>query len=254
MVSAVRAESGWASLRARLRRVRRTELYYEDLDDLAVLLKRCEITDADVPGLIGILAEDLLRPDAEQFHELRTMPMPDGNSADWHNEALLATPSDAWIPAVVACRALIALRPIEALPLFVELLFAIEKFPRLAVSAECEAYFPAIGAAAIQPLCEAYEGSTPAERTARLSIAATLGMVAARHPELRPSIVTPLLAWLDRHVPYDAESNAEIICVLLDLQVCGIAHAVRAAFDAECVDERYCGSWDELRDELERLG
>jgi hypothetical protein len=254
MVSVVRAESGWAALRARLRRMRRTELYYEDLDDLDALVKRCEITGDDVPGLIGILNEDLLQPEIDRFHELRTMPMPDGNSADWHNEALLATPSDAWIPAVVACRALIALRPLEALPLFIELLFAIKKFPRLGVSAECEAYFPAIGSAAVQPLCDAYDSSAPEERTARLSIAATLGMVGARHPELRPSIVPPLLAWLDRHVPYDAECNAEIICVLLDLQVCGIARAVRAAFDAECVDERYCGSWDELRDELERLG
>ena len=150
-------------LRERLKRVQRLELFYDDLNSTSWLIRRCEISDVDIPELINIVSEDLLDCDPSRFNQLQSLPEPDGNTVDWCNNYLLATPSDDWIASIVATRALIELKAEEAIPLFVELLFENWRFPRLSVGIEAQRFFAPFGEIANEPLCEAFELSGPEE-------------------------------------------------------------------------------------------
>jgi len=81
-------------------------------------------------------------------------------------------------------------------------------------------------------------------------VAAALGKIGGKHPELQSEIVPKLLQWLDRYGVENLESNSEIVCVLLDFKASQSAEAIRAALDAGCVDEGVCGDWNEIRSEL----
>lgn len=239
-------------LRERLARVKRCELRYGDLASAPILIERCEISRADIPQLIDVVAEDLLDCEpALYFAELQRMPEPDGNEQDWLDGYLLASPTDHWIAPTIAMRALTELAAAEAIPLFVELLFESWRFPRLSINIESEHFFAPLGQIAIAPLVEAFEMSDEEEEDdGRRNIAASLGFIAQKHPALRPEIITHLVTWLSRHDPENIDSNSEIVCVLLDLKATETAEAIHAALEAGCVDEKMCGDWAEIQSVL----
>lgn len=239
-----------APLRERLKRVQRLELYYDDLHSTSMLMRRCEISDVDIPELINIVSEDLLDCDPARFDELQTLPEPDGNEVDWCNDYLLATTSDDWIASIVASRALIELKAEDAIPLFVELLFENWRFPRLSVGIEAQYFFAPLGEIAIEPLCEAFERSSPEEDEGRRDVAAALGFIGAKHTDLQEKITARLLNWLNQHNQQNKGSNSEIVCVLLDFKACQMADSIRSALDAKCIVTGVCGDWDEIRAEL----
>lgn len=240
-------------LRERLSRVKRIELLYDDLASAPILIQRCEISPADIPQLIDIVADDLLDCDpALYFNDLQRMPEPDGNKQDWLDGHLLASPTDHWIAATIAIRALIELAAADAIPLFIELLFESWRFPRLSVNIESEHFFAPLGQIAIEPLVEAFEMSDEEEEDdGRRNVAASLGFIAQKHPLLRPQIIGQLVTWLSRHNPENIDSNSEIVCVLLDLKATETADAIHAALEASCVDEKMCGDWAEVQSALE---
>lgn len=236
-------------LRERLKRVQRLELFYDDLDSTSWLMRRCEISDTDIPELINIVSEDLLDCDPTRFDELQTLPEPDGNEANWCNSYLLATPSDDWIASIVATRALIELKSEVAIPLFVELLFENWRFPRLSIGVEAQHFFAPLGEIAIEPLCEAFELSGPEEDEGRRDVAAALGFIGEKHTDLQAKITARILHWLNEHNQLNKSSNSEIVCVLLDFKAKHIVESIRAAFDADCIDTGVV-RWDEIKLEL----
>ena len=90
--------------------------------------------------------------DPVRFHELQTLPDPNGNDVNWLKNYLLATPSEDWIATIFATRALIELKAAEAIPRFVELLFKKLQFPRLSAGIEAEQVFAPFGEIAIEPM------------------------------------------------------------------------------------------------------
>ncbi len=238
------------SLRERLKRVERLELFYDDRNSTPMLMRRCEISAEDVPGLMNVVVEDLLDCDPSRFHDLQTLPEPDGNEIDWYNKYLLATPSDDWIASIVAVRSLIELKAEEAIPLFVELLFENWRFPRLTVGVEAQYFFAPLGKIVLEPLFEAFEHSSPEEDEGRRDVAVALGFIGAKHPDLQSEIADKLLNWLNRHNQQNTSSNSEIVCVLLDFKANHALDAIRTALDAGCIDTSVCGDWDEIRAEL----
>jgi DNA invertase Pin-like site-specific DNA recombinase len=237
------------SLRERLKRVQRLELFYDDLHSTSMLMRRCEISKADIPELINIVSEDLLDSDPSRFDDLQTLPEPDGNEIDWCNEYLLATPSDDWIASIVAVRSLIELKAEEAIPLFVELLFENWRFPRLTVGVEIQYFFALLGEVALEPLFEAFELSGPEEDQGRRDVAAALGFIGEKHPNLQSEITARIIRWLNLHNQQTKCSNSEIVCVLLDFKASQMADSIRAAFDAGCIDTDVV-RWDEIQNEL----
>jgi hypothetical protein len=199
---------------------------------------------------IKVVAEDLLNCDPSRFAELQIIPDPDGNETNWQNDYLLATPSDDWIASIVAVRALIELKAEEAIPLFVKLLFQNWRFPRLSVGVEIQYFFAPLGRIAIEPLCEAYEHSSPEEDQGRRDVVAALGFIGAKHPTVQVEIANRIVSWLNRHDQQKRCSNSEIVCVLLDFNAKHLADSIRSALDAECIDTGVCGDWDEMRAEL----
>lgn len=237
-------------LRERLKLVQRLELFYDDLNSTPMLMRRCEISNLDIPALINVVAEDLLDCDPSNLDELQTLPDSDGNETNWHNNYLLATPSDNWIASVVAVRALIELKAEEAIPLFVELLFENRRFPRLSVGVEAEYFFASIGEIAIEPLCEAFELSAPEEVEGRRDVVAALGFIGEKHSDLQAEICRRIVDWLNRHNQQNIISNSEIVCVLLDFKASQMADSIRSALNAACIDTGVCGDWDEIMAEL----
>jgi hypothetical protein len=236
-------------LRERLKRVQRLELFYEDLNSTPMIMRRCEISDADIPELMDVVAEDLLDCDPSQFDDLQTLPEPDGNEIDWYNKYLLATPSDDWIASTVAVRALIELKAEEAIPLFVELLFENWRFPRLTVGVEAPYFFAPLGKIALEPLIKAFELSGPEEDEGRRDVVAALGLIGTKHPELQSEIADQLVDWLNRHNLSNAGSNADIVCELLDFKSKPVIEQIRAAFEAGCIDTDVV-RWNEVSEEL----
>lgn len=237
------------SLRERLKRVQRLELFYDDLHSTSMLMRRCEISKADIPELINIVSEDLLDSDPSRFDDLQTLPKPDGNEIDWCNDYLLATPSDDWIASIVAFRALIELKAEEAIPLSVEVLFENWRFPRLTVGVEAQHFFAPLGVVALEPLCEAFELSAPEEDEGRRDVVAALGFMGAKNPDLQLEITNKIATWLDRHNQQNKCSNSEIVCVLLDFKASQMADSIRAAFDVGCIDTEVV-RWDEIQNEI----
>jgi hypothetical protein len=237
-------------LRERLKRVQRLELFYDDLNSTPMLMRRCEISDTDIPELINIVSEDLLDCDPARLDELQTLPDPDGCETNWHNNYLLATPSDDWIASIVAVRALIELKAQEAIPLFVELLFENWRFPRLSVGIEAQYFFAPLGKIAIEPLREAFEHSGSEEDEGRRDVVAALGFIGEKHSDLQAEISKRIVDWLNRHDQQNKSSNSEIVCVLLDFKASQMADSIRSALDAKCIDTGVCGDWDEIRAEL----
>ena len=236
-------------LRERLKRVQRLELFYDDLNSTPMLMRRCEISGADVSELMDVVAEDLLDCDPVRFDELQTLPDPDGNETNWCNNYLLATPSDGWIASIVAVRALVELKAEEAIPLFVELLFENWRFPRLSIGIEAQYFFAPLVEIAIEPLCEAFELSGPEEDEGRRDVAATLGFIGSKHPKLQTEITDRIVRWLNQHSQQNKSSNSEIVCVLLDFKAKHLIDSIRAAFDAGCIETDVV-RWDEISDEL----
>jgi DNA invertase Pin-like site-specific DNA recombinase len=237
-------------LRERLKRVQRLELFYDDLNSTPMLMRRCEISNLDIPELINVVAEDLLDCDPTNLDELQTLPDSDGNETNWHNNYLLATPSDSWIASIVATRALIELKAEEAIAVFVELLFENWRFPRLSVGIEAQYFFAPLGEIAIDPLCEAFELSGPEDDEGRRDVVAALGFIGAKHPNSQAEITNRIVNWLNQHKQQNTISNSEIVCVLLDFKASQMADSIRSALDAKCIDTGVCGDWDEIRAEL----
>jgi hypothetical protein len=236
-------------LRERLKRVQRLELFYDDLNSTPMLMRRCDISAADIPELLDLVAEDLLDCDPIRFDKLQTLPDPDGNETNWYNNFLLATPSDDWIASIVAVRALIELKAEDAIPLFVELLFENWRFPRLSVGVEAQYFFAPLGKIAIEPLCEAFELSGPEEDEGRRDVVAALGFIGEKHPTLQTEIANQIVSWLNRHAQQNKRSNSEIVCVLLDLKAKHLIEPIRAAFDVGCIDTGVV-RWNEISEEL----
>jgi site-specific DNA recombinase len=250
MISASSLESHSLPLRDRLKRVIREELFYDDARSTAMLMRRCGISGADVPDLMKVVAEDLLACDPAAFEDIRTLPELDGNKRHWRDGYLLASPTDDWIAAIVATRALVELKAAEAIPLFARLLFQCWRFPRLSIGIEAERFFALFGRTAIAPLFEAFEQSEEQVDDGRRNVAAALGWIGQKHPDLRLEIIAHLVRWLGRHDAKNIDSNSEIVCVLLDLKATEAAGAIRAALDARCIDVKVCGDWEEIRSEL----
>ena len=250
MIASTASNRGPVPLRERLKRVQRLELFHDDLHSTPMLMRRCEISNLDIPALINVVAEDLLDCDPSNLDELQTLPDSDGNETNWHDNYLLATPSDSWIASVVAVRALIELKAEEAIPLFVELLFENWRFPRLSVGIEAQYFFAPLGEIAIDPLCEAFELSRPEEDEGRRDVVAALGFIGEKHPNNQAEITNRIVNWLNRHNQQNTHSNSEIACVLLDLKASQMADSIRSALDAQCIDTSVCGDWDEIRAEL----
>lgn len=250
MVSPSPSGNTHPSLHERLNRIRRTELFHGDFESGAALMRRCEITHADIPELMQIVGESLLDCDPIRFDSLQTMPDGDGNPTDWHNGYLLATPTDDWIATVVAVRALMEFKAIVAIPLFIEILFESWRFPRLSVDEEADHFFAPLGEIAIEPLVSAFNLSEGDEDDGRRNVAAALGFIGNMHASLQPKISYHLITWLGRHNLQNIDSNSEIACVLLDFKDIAAREAIRAAFDAGCIDPRVCGNWNEIEAEL----
>ncbi len=85
MISPLPPSETRPSLHERLKRIRRTELFHGDLESAADLMRRCEITHADIPELMHIVAENLLDCDPARFDNLQFMLECDGNPIDWHD-------------------------------------------------------------------------------------------------------------------------------------------------------------------------
>ena len=250
MIAIPEPNSESPTLRARILRVNRDELFYDDLNATAMLMRRCGISDADILSLIDVVGEDLLDGDPARFDYLQSIPEPDGDEINWRDGYLLATPTDDWIAAIVACRSLIELKSEEAIPIFIDLLFESWRFPRLSVGIEAERFFAPIGRISIEPLIQAFDLSGPNEDDGRRNVVAALGKTGGKHPELQSEIVPKLVQWLSRHEVENLESNSEIICVLLDFKAGQSADVIHAALEAGCVDEGVCGDWNEIRSEL----
>jgi hypothetical protein len=237
-------------LRQRLKRVKRHELFFDDLSGTDRFIQRCEITSADIPELMRIVAEDLLDCDPSCFANLQHFPDSDGDATNWHQGFLLATPTNEWIACLVAFRVLIEMKVAEAIPLFVELLFEDWRFPRLPIGIEAERFFALLGAVALQPLSRAYEQSAVEEDDGRRNIVAALGWVAQEHPELKGTVTARLLGWLCRHSGDHVKSNSEIVCVLIDMRVTEARQAIFDALEAGCVDVQVCGAREEIDTDL----
>lgn len=250
MIASSASGQPFVPLRERLKRVQRLELFYDDLNSTPMLMRRCEISNLDIPELINVVAEDLLDCDPTNLDELQTLPDSDGNETNWHNNYLLATPSDSWIASIVATRALIELKAEEAIAVFVELLFENWCFPRLSVGIEAQYFFAPLGEIAIDPLCEAFELSGLEEDDGRRDVVAALGFIGEKHPNTQAEITNRIVNWLNRHNQQNTHSNSEIACVLLDLKASQMADSIRSALDAQCIDTSVCGDWDEIRAEL----
>ncbi len=250
MIASVASNHSPVPLRERLSRVQRLELFFDDRSSAPMLMRRCEISDADIPELIIVVEDDLLDCDPSRFDELQTYPEPDVSQTNWHNNYLLATPSDDWIASIVAVRALIELQAEEAIPLFVELLFENWRFPRLTVGVEAQYFFAPLGKIAIEPLCEAFEFSGPEEDEGRRDVVAALGFIGEKHPDTRIEITNRIVSWLNQHSQQNTVSNSEIVCVLLDFKAKQTADSIRSALDANCIDISVCGEWDEIEAEL----
>jgi DNA invertase Pin-like site-specific DNA recombinase len=238
-------------LRERLKRVQRLELFYDDRNSTSMLMRRCEISHLDIPELISVVAEDLLDCEPANLDELQTLPDPDGdgNETNWHNNYLLATPSDDWIASIVATRALIELKAEEAIPIFVELLLENWRFPRLSVGIEAQYFFAPLGEIAIEPLCEAFEVSGPEEDEGRRDVVAALGFIGAKHHGLQAEISKRIVDWLNRHDQQNKSSNSEIVCILLDFKAKHLIETIHAAFNEGCIDTGVVG-WNEVSEEL----
>lgn len=250
MVASSASDHRVVPLRQRLKRVHRLELLYDELNSTPMLMQRCEISAADIPELMDIVAEDLLDCDPGRFDELRTLPDADSSEANWYNNYLLATPSDDWIASIVAVRALIELKAEDAIPLFVELLFENWRFPRLSVGIEAQYFFAPLGKLAIEPLCEAFEFSGSEEDEGRRDVVAALGFIGEKHSDQQTEISKRIVDWLNRHDQQNKSSNSEIVCVLLDFKASQMADSIRSALDAKCIDTGVCGDWDEIKAEL----
>jgi len=107
-----------------------------------------------------------------------------------------------------------------------------------------------LGRVSIEPLIQAFELSGPNEDDGRRNVAAALGKIGGKHPELQSEIVAKLMQWLSRYEVENIESNSEIVCVLLDFHAAQSAEAIRAALEAGCIDEGVCGDWNEIQSEL----
>ncbi len=141
-------------------------------------------------------------------------------------------------------------KAIVAIPLFIEILFESWQFPRLAVNEEAEHFFAPLGEIAIEPLVRAFDLSTDDQDDGRRNVAAALGFMGEMHLSLQAKISHHLITWLNRHNQQNIDSNSEIACVLLDFKHTAAKDALRAAFDAGCIDPQVCGTWAEIEAEL----
>ena len=95
--------------------------------------------------------------------------------------------------------------------------------------------------------------SSPDEDEGRRSIAASLGWIGQEYPELKPAVTLRLLQWLSRYDVENIDSNSEIICVLLDFKAAEAKEVIGTDLSAGCVDERLCGDWNEIQEELDKM-
>lgn len=163
------------------------------------------------------------------------------------DEALNSAPSDSarvWAP-VHAWRALAQLRAPEAIVPLLGLLSRISAENDDWVGEDVPKALAAIGPASLDPVA-AYLADPSNDEWARVSAASALGYLGQSHPETREACVARLTAELARYAEQSESFNAFLILPLLDLGAVESASVIKAAYEADCVDEFVEGDWEDV--------
>jgi hypothetical protein len=87
----------------------------------------------------------------------------------------------------------------------------------------------------------------PDDPAASGSAIEALGMLAGKHPAVRPSVIAMLERELGRHEEKDNDLNAMLVSASIDARAVELIPAIRAAFEAGTVDDVHIGSFEDVQ-------